>query len=226
MCVALSAFGIAAAPAPAARAASKPASLCIPLLMDCSAKPTPTPTPSPSSPGSPLGGLGGVVGGILGGATGGATGATAANAKADKHAPTFTLPAAQLGGSSLSIQGLHSVGLVTVPLANGHRTVVIKIDADDVAIDGFVLDVRKQTGPTAVTNASRMELRGNVQVYLNSVSATLLNGLGLSIGTSTTPIPGNELSHELLRPTLGLVGVTANSITFTNNDLNIQPGAS
>jgi hypothetical protein len=191
--------------------------------MGCGSTPSPSPSPSPS-PTGPLGGLGSVLGSgasVLGGST-----STPANATADKNAPTFTLPAAQLGGSSLSIQGLHSVELVTVPLANGTRTVVIKISADDVAIDQFVLDVRRQTGPTAVTNASRMELKGNVQVYLNSVSATLLNGAGISIGTSTTPIPGNELSHELLRPTLGLVGVTANSITFTNNDLNIQPGAS
>jgi hypothetical protein len=110
---------------------------------------------------------------------------------------------------------------VTVPLADGSRTTVIKLMADDISIDDFVLDVRRATGPSAVTNATRMELKGNVQVYVDSLSATLSNGLGISL-LANTPLPGDELPHTLLRPTLGLVGVTANSISFTNNDLFVS----
>jgi hypothetical protein len=208
--------GIGAARVPDAVAPTQPTGLCVPLLTNCSA---PTPSPTPTAPV-----LGGVVGGLLGGgsaSTGSGGGANLPIAVRDPNAPVMTLPAAQLGGSSLSIQGLQSVGIVTVPLANGKRTRVIRLVADDVAIDAFVLDVRKATGPSAVTHADRMELRGHVVVYLNSLSATLVSGVGLTLGANT-PIPGDELPGTLLRPTLGLVGVTAGSITFTNNDLFIS----
>jgi hypothetical protein len=132
----------------------------------------------------------------------------------DTNATTFTLPAAQLGGSSISFSGLHSVSVVTVPLADGTRTAVIKLMADGVVINDFLLDVRKATGPSLVSNAGRMELRGNVQVYLDSATATLADGTAITFGAATPP-PGNELPSTLLRVNLGLVGVTADSITLT-----------
>lgn len=198
LCVALS--GIGAAPLPAA----EPAALCIPLLMPCGSQPTPSPTPEPLIP-LPLGP------GTLPG-----TGSAPAPmpVAADAGAPTFTLPAAQLGGSSISIVGLTSVTAVTVPLADGSRTPVLKIMADEVTVDGFLLDVRKATGPSLVTTATRMALRGNVQVYLDSLTATTLDGIGITLGAATPP-PGGELPSQLLRVNLGLVGVTANSIAFT-----------
>jgi hypothetical protein len=198
-----------------------PAALCIPLLMKCgtpSPSPSPTPTPTPTS-GS---GSGGLLGGLLGG-TGGLVGDDAADggippvplvAKPDNGAPTFTLPAAQLGGSSISFTGLKSVSAVIVRLANGQKMTVLKLRADDIAIDDFLLDVRKATGPSLVTTSTRMELHGNVQVYVDSATATLLNGKGITIGAATPP-PGNELPSTLLRVNLGLVGVTADSIVFT-----------
>ncbi len=198
----------------AARVPDERDALCIPLLMTCaSPAPSPTPTPTSSAP------AGGVVGGLLGGLPGApATGSaqTVTDAVADPNAPTFTLPAAQLGGTSISIQGLHSVAVVTVPLADGSRTPVIKIVADDIAIPGFTLDVRKATGPALVTTTSRMELRGNVQVYLDSVTGSLSNGVGVSFGAATPP-PGNEFPSSLFRVTLGLVGVTADSIVLSDS---------
>jgi hypothetical protein len=137
------------------------------------------------------------------------------SALADPDATTFTLPAAQLGGSSISIKGLHSVTAVTVPLANGTRTPVLKIVADDVVVDDFMLDVRKATGPSLVTNATRMHLHGNVRIYLDSITGSLLDGTALTLGAATPP-PGNELPPTLLRVNLGLVGVTAGSIVFTS----------
>jgi hypothetical protein len=106
------------------------------------------------------------------------------------------------------------VTVVSVPLADGSRTPVLKLIADSITITDFTLDVRKATGPSLVTTAGTMTLRGHVQAYLDSVSATLSNGVGLTLGASTPP-PGGELPSTLLRPTLGLVGVTAASITLT-----------
>jgi hypothetical protein len=203
----------------AARAPAQNDALCIPLLMTCPAPtqaPSPTPSPSPTKSTPP----GGIVGGLLGAVPGTTTAPGAQPAVplaiADPNAPTFTLPAAQLGGTSISITGLHSVSVVTVPLADGSRTPVIKLVADDIAIPGFTLDVRKATGPKLVTTTSRMELRGNVQVYLDSVTGSLSDGTGVSFGAATPP-PGNEFPSTLLRVTLGLVGVTADSIVLTTS---------
>ena len=201
--------GLGAAKAPA----SEPAALCIPLLMSCSTT-SPSPSPSPSGP------LGGVLGGVLGGGvtkgTPGASSAAPLVIGPDNGAPIFTLPAGQLGGSSISISGIHQVGLVTVSRIDGSRFPVIKLVADDVVITGFLLDVRRATGPSLVSTADRMELKGHVQVYLDSLTGTTLGGLGLSLGTDATPPPGNELPPKLLRVNLGLVGTTADSITYAN----------
>jgi hypothetical protein len=127
----------------------------------------------------------------------------------------MTLPAAQLGGSSLSFTGLQKVSLVTVPLANGDRTTVIRLAASSITITDFTLDVRPSGDvPGLVSVAKRMTLTGNVVAYVNSVSATLLGGAGLTLGADT-PVPTNEkIPSTLLSVDLGLVGVTANRITF------------
>ncbi|MHC5795013.1 hypothetical protein ACVXZ4_02535 [Lacisediminihabitans sp. FW035] len=185
------------------------AGMCIPLLMQCgSGQPTPTPTPAPTK------GLIPAVPAIPGGVVPAPAAPAPVVGVPDAGAPTFTLPAAQLGGSSISISGLHSVTVVTVPLADGTRTTALRIVADGVTVDDFLLDVRKATGPSLVTNATRMQLRGNVQVYLDSLTATLVDGTALTLGAATPP-PGDELPPTMLRVNLGLVGVTASSIAFT-----------
>lgn len=213
LCVALSGIGAARPPA------AETSGWCIPLLMQCgSTQPTPTPAPT-SSPTLPVIPTPGTTPPATPGTSpkhGSSPGATPAPKPAvpDSAAPTFTLPAAQLGGSSISISGLKSLTAVTVPLANGTRAPALKLVADGVTVDGFLLDVRKATGPSLVTTATRMELRGNVQIYLDSLSATLSNGKGLTLGAAT-PLPGDELPSSMLRVNLGLVGVTADAITFT-----------
>ncbi len=202
--------GIGAARVPSA----EPAALCIPLLMNCST-PTPTPSPTPTqAPGSPV-----QLPIPLLGDTPAAPGSTPATptpiiAIPDTGAPVFTQPAAQLGGSSIVISGLKSISVVTVPLIDGTTTPALKIVADDVVVNDFLLDVRRATGPSLVTNATRMELNGDVQVYLDSATATLGDGTGLTFGAATPP-PGDELPSTLLRVNLGLIGVTADSIRFT-----------
>jgi hypothetical protein len=221
-------LGIGAARVPSA----EPAALCIPILMDCSTPaptqtPTPTPTtttsPSPSpTPSSPL--LPSVPGITVPGVT--APGSTApgstppdaastaiADAIADPDAPVLTLPAAQLGGSSISIVGPQSISVVTVPLANGTRTPVLKLVADDIVIDDFTLEVGAGTPHPLLTTSDRMELRGRVVVYLDSATATLGDGTPITFGAATPP-PGDQLPASLLTVHLGLVGVTAEIITF------------
>jgi hypothetical protein len=212
----------------AARAPSVDQGLCIPLLMNCSTPtPTPTPTPSPSSSStSPLGGLGGLLGGDSSSSSG-STGGTGDSSVPplilgpDTGAPTFTQPSAQLGGSSISFSGLQQVGIVTVPIAGGGTTTAIKLAADDIVITDFVLDVRRATGPSLVSTSPRMELKGHVQVYVNSLTASLLGGGGLTL-LAPTPPPGNELPPQLLRINLGLVGVTADSISFASSHQEIH----
>jgi hypothetical protein len=133
----------------------------------------------------------------------------------DAGAPVFTQPPAQLGSRSLSFSGLKGVSVVTVPLADGSRVPVLKISADSITIDGFTLTVRKDSGPALGTTADQMALRGNVQVYLDSVTATGPDGKALTLGAGTPP-PQNALPAQLLQVTLGLVGVTADTIHFTN----------
>ncbi|MGN8049732.1 hypothetical protein ACTJKO_08560 [Curtobacterium sp. 22159] len=225
---------------------------CIPILMDCSqpsssptpsATPTATPTPNasapsgtdattPSSPGvgtgsgpDPTPGDGGTTDGQE--PTSGTTAAPDpawGPATAD-DTTVFTQPSAQLSSSSIEIGGLSGLALVRVPLADGSEITVIRLSADRVAMDDFTLDVRGESnGTSAVTRDSRMELRGHVEVYLDSVTAELPGGKHLTLGADTPP-PGSELPSTWARVDLGLVGATADGITHTGSDLRIRPGA-
>ncbi|MBO1738935.1 hypothetical protein [Leifsonia sp. TF02-11] len=221
---ALSGIGAVPAPAAAARTTRAPASLCIPLFMSC-ASPTPTPTPSSSpSSGTPLPGLPapGVPAPTPTAPGAGSTPSPAPTpATPDGSAPVFTQPPAQLGSRSLSFTGLQGISVVTVPLADGSRIPVLKISADSITIQGFSLTVRKQTGPSLATTADTMTLSGHVQVYLDSVTATGPDGTPLTLGAATPP-PNDGLPTQLLRVTLGLVGTTADSITYSNTKQHLS----
>jgi hypothetical protein len=206
LCLFLAVFGIGAARVPG----SAPQALCIPLLMHCS-----TPSPTPTKP------SGGFLGGLLG-RSGGNTGSGVLSVLDDPDAPVMTLPAAQLSGSSLSFTGLQSVSLVTIRLANGTRVPVIKLVADSITMNGFLLDVRRATGPSLVTTAGQMVVRGHVRVYLDSVTGTTLGGLGLTLGTDQTPPPSSELPTQLLRVNLGLVGIDADHISFSQQEQKLH----
>ena len=161
------------------------------------------------------------MGGILGGGST-TTGGGVLSVLDDPDAPVMTLPAAQLGGSSLSFTGLQSVSLVTIRLDNGTRVPVIKLVADSITMNGFLLDVRRATGPSLVTTAGQMVVRGHVRVYLDSVTGTTLGGLGLTLGTDQTPPPSSELPTQLLRVNLGLVGIDADHISFTQQEQKLH----
>jgi len=218
---------------------------CIPILMPCSS-PSPTPTPTPSDSATP-GASAPSVPSLPGVTTPTASppsassspGATppasstapqessstppAQPAVRDDGAPVFTQPSAQLGAASLSFTGLPGISVVTVPMADGSRITALKITADSITIDGFALTVRRATGPALVTTADRMTLKGDVAVYVNSLSATTSDGKTLTLGADTPP-PADGIAPGLVRITLGLVGATANSITYSNTDQRINEG--
>jgi hypothetical protein len=216
---AVGAMSVGAAAAPSTR----PAEFCIPILLPC-ATPEPTTSPSPATPdGLPgLPALPSLPGApetpSLPDAPGEGAEPTpdpAVTPVPDDGAPVFTQPPAQLGSESLSFSGLRGIEVVTVPLADGSRVAALKLSADRITIDGFALTVRHDTGPALATTADRMTLSGNVQVYVNSLTATGPDGQSLTLGADTPP-PKDGIAPSLLRVTLGLVGATADSITYSN----------
>jgi hypothetical protein len=212
LCVVLAATGLGAVWTPA------PTEFCVPLLTTCG---TPTPTPGPTSP-SPLPTLPALPVSPGSPSTPPSTPAPLPiPAAPDAGAPTFTQPPAQLGGSSISFTGLQSVTVVEVPLADGTKTPVLKLVADTITIDDFTLTVRHETGPVLLTTSDRMELRGHVQVYVDSATATLLDGTPITLGASTPP-PADGLPPQLLKVNLGLVGVTADAIAFKASHQNLK----
>lgn len=198
-------LGLSAVGATGAQAAEQ---LCIPILMTC----------SPDDPSTPLSDVGDTIGGLvgLGDETNSGLGAPLLVAVPDPNAPVMTLPAAQLGGSSLTINGLKAISLVTVPLADGSRAQVFKIEADQFVIDDFVLDVRNSTSPSLVSTSTQMRLTGNAVVYVDSVTGSLLGGPGFSL-LAATPPPGPELPPQLVGVHLGLVGCMADLIEFDDS---------
>ncbi|WP_231939108.1 hypothetical protein [Brevibacterium sandarakinum] len=125
-----------------------------------------------------------------------------------------------MGSESLSFKGLSGIAIVDVPTADGGTTRTLKISADEIKIEGFSLTVspREDAGKGGlVTKADTMTLKGNVDVYLGSITATTKNGDSLTIGTDTPP-PLDDVEPGLLRVTMGLVGTIADSIEYTNTD--------
>jgi hypothetical protein len=221
LALAPSAVGAAALPAAAAETSgARPTEWCIPIIMPCHSSPSPTPSPSPSAS------------------------ASIPASRACRPSPVFRARAAVAvavavghdaagGGARRRRAGsrVHAavgparveVAVVQRParhlgrdrsLADGSRTTALKLEADRITISGFSLTVRRDTGPILTTTADTMTLDGHVAVYINSLSATLPGGKLLTLGADTPP-PAEGLD-SMFGVTLGLVGSTADSITYTN----------
>ncbi|MDM4761736.1 DUF6114 domain-containing protein [Galbitalea sp. SE-J8] len=140
----------------------------------------------------------------------------------DRSAPVVTLPAAQLGGSSISFTGIPTLAYVKLRLANGGTTTALRLTASSITITGFYLDVKgEQGGVSLVTVDDTMVLRGRVAAYLDSGTVTLGDGSELQLGTDT-PTVEHELPAEAMRVTLGLIAVTADDITHTRTRQQIH----
>ncbi|QAY61728.1 hypothetical protein ET475_05395 [Microbacterium protaetiae] len=231
-----------------ATAAPASAHICIPIIWPCddpapSDTPSATPTATASATADP-GGSGGAGDANGDGAPGdadtrgddpgsgtapddaGDDGAGGAKNAADSaswsivtndDSAVFTQPSAQLGSQSLSFSGLKGIALVKVKLADGSRVTAVRLRADTITISGFSLTVRAETGPKLVTTADQMTLRGDVSVYVNSLTATTPSGKSFTLGADTPP-PADGLTPKLLRVTLGLLGSTADEISYSNTD--------
>ncbi|SDR86492.1 hypothetical protein SAMN04489752_0455 [Brevibacterium siliguriense] len=144
------------------------------------------------------------------------------DAQMDENAPVFTKTPAAMGSDGLSFKGLKSISFVSVPTADGGSIVVLKIRADEIKITGFSLTVRPpEEHEGLVTKADTMTLSGDVTTYIGSITATTKDGKSLTIGPETPP-PMDDVEPGLLRVTMGLVGSTADSITYTNTDQKLK----
>ncbi|WP_209324492.1 hypothetical protein [Brevibacterium renqingii] len=144
------------------------------------------------------------------------------DAQRDENAPIFTENPAAMGSDSLSFKGLSGISFVSVPTADGGSIVTLKIQAEEIKITGFSLTVRPpEEDHGLVTKADTMTLKGDVTVYIGSITATTKDGKSLTLGPETPP-PMDDVEPGLLRVTMGLVGTTADSINYTNTDQKLK----
>ena len=144
------------------------------------------------------------------------------DAQRDENAPVFTKNPAAMGSDSLSFKGLSGISFVAVPTADGGKITTLKIEADEIKISGFSLTVRPpEEAEGLVTMADTMTLKGDVSVYIGSITATTKNGDSLTLGPETPP-PMDDVEPGLLRVTMGLVGSTADSISYSNTDQKLK----
>lgn len=141
-------------------------------------------------------------------------------APVDEGAPIFTGTPASMGAGGLSFTGLRGISIVSVPTVTGDEVRALKIEADSITITGFSLTVRPPDGPGLVTTADTMSLKGDVSVYLGSITATGIGGESLTLGLDTPP-PLEDVEPGLLKVSMGLVGSIADSIEYSNTDQHI-----
>jgi hypothetical protein len=146
--------------------------------------------------------------------------ATAIVAEPDSTAPTFGIPATQLGASAMTVTGLSSVTVVTVSFADGTTAPVLRIVADGIVLTDAVIDVRSTSGSGLVTASPRMELVGAVRVYLDSLTATLPDGTTVTLSAASPPSSAG-LSWDLTNVTLGLIGTMADSISYSHSHQSV-----
>ena len=145
-----------------------------------------------------------------------------ADAQMDENAPVFTKTPAAMGSEGLSFKGLKGISFVSVPISGGDSMVVLKIQAEEIKITGFSLTVKPpEEHEGLVTKADTMTLSGDVTTYIGSITATTKDGKSLTLGPETPP-PMDDVEPGLLRVTMGLVGSTADSISYSNTDQKLK----
>ncbi|GGC34166.1 hypothetical protein [Brevibacterium sediminis] len=144
------------------------------------------------------------------------------DAQMDENAPVFTKTPAAMGSEGLSFKGLKGISFVSVPTADGGSIVTLKLQAEEISIEGFSLTVKPPDEEYGlVTTADTMTLKGDVTVYIGSITATTKDGKSLTLGPETPP-PMDDVEPGLLRVTMGLVGSTADGIYYTNTDQKLK----
>jgi hypothetical protein len=138
----------------------------------------------------------------------------APEAPADSGAPVFTTTPASLSGDTLTIEGLHGIAIVTVPLADGSTRRALRIEADRVVVGGFQLDVPSGEGGLRNT-ATTLTVDGHVEIYTPSITGIVAGQGERVIDTLSTPAP--ESLSSLLTVTLPLLGLLADSIVYDDS---------
>ncbi|WP_394552694.1 hypothetical protein ACDF64_17885 [Agromyces sp. MMS24-JH15] len=143
------------------------------------------------------------------------------DAPADPAGMVFTPTPATLTASTLSIEGLRAIEIVTVDLADGTTSRALKITADRVVIDGFGLDVPTGDGGLDTT-ATTLVVEGNATIWTPSITAILEDGVEHVIDTGSAPDPASL--GRLLRLRLPLLGMVADSVAYTGTDQAVHAG--
>jgi hypothetical protein len=121
----------------------------------------------------------------------------------------FSVPG-ELRSEDLSMSGLRSVSIVSVPAAtpSGSR-LALKIVADHVRLDGFHLKTFADEGTAGtITDAEYVTLDGNATMYITSLRAGLPDGDRLVVDPDDPPTFTGWLL-ALLNPTIGFLGATS-----------------
>lgn len=143
------------------------------------------------------------------------------DAPADPAAMVFTAHPATLTASTLWIEGLRSVEVVTVDLADGTTARALKITADRVVIGGFGLDVPSGDGGLNTT-ATTLTVDGNATIWTPSITAILEDGVEHVIDTLTQPDPASL--SRLVQVRMPLLGMTADSVAYSGTDQAVYGG--
>lgn len=135
----------------------------------------------------------------------------------DNDHGVFTLPSANTQGGSLEISGLKRAGIVTVPLADGTRATTIRIECDELTIDGFQLDTLNRR-EVADLDTGGMTLRGDVVVWIDRVGTVFDEAGGLEKSLQSDPLALEPLMTLLGQGhlVLGLVGAQADHLSYSS----------
>lgn len=238
----------AAAPTVGSGATSEPV-LCWMFGVTCT-EPGATPGPSPSASPSPSDLTGGVIDGIGEGPVqdpGPAPGTDDNSSTGGVADPDVTLPVpgdgapgeeelpvflggtenvsvfsvpAELRSDDLTLSGLRSISIVSVPAAtpSGRRN-ALKIVCDRAELPGFWLKTyvyqEGLVGGGTETHAQQVTLDGNVQLYLSSISADLPGEDDLQLDAENPPQSVTAALLALVDPTIGLLGATSDQQVWT-----------
>jgi hypothetical protein len=136
-----------------------------------------------------------------------------------ENVSVFSVPA-ELRSDDLTLSGLRSISIVSVPAAtpSGRRN-ALKIVCDRAELPGFWLKTyvyeEGLIGGGTETHAQQVTLDGNVQMYVSSISADLPGEDDLQVDAENPPQTITAALLALVDPTIGLLGATSDQQVWT-----------
>jgi hypothetical protein len=131
----------------------------------------------------------------------------------------YSIPA-ELKTSDLKISGLRAVALVSVPVegTSGKRRNAIKVVADHIKTTGFRLKTYAEDGGSVAgtyTVADSVTMDGHATIYITSLTASGPDGSSLALDADKPPTTVTGLLLALVDPTIGLLGATSDTQTWS-----------